>query len=1782
MEFLDGTRGAHVSISGISGVATKTSFALFLLHSIFRSGALGARAVNAKALVFSVKGEDLLFLDQPNVRLDDDLRSAYADLGLPAEPFASTGFWAPPIPDDQTGRPNVTGRTSGVEAFWWTIAEFCSRQLLPYVFADAEDERHQYTIVIHQVATRLRLDAIPYGENGAVRLDDDVVTTYEELVDVIVSRLTDDATRPEWAGPVTGVGAINAFIRRLRSSLRPLRPIIRADLTGTPRRQISTQDQQVTVVDLHNLHERAQRFVVGVVLAAETARKEDAGPGGLLFTMINELNKYAPREGTSPIKEVLLELLTPRPLRAALSLLGPLDRERSWDKTVGPSSRGWEDCVVRVVLAGASSGEISSGGEGDPAGSPEFHALPSVGPAVRQLADAFGRFDWVKVAAVLFDPTKDELEDCWRSFLSGPSADPVIFHFAGHGWPLGSSLYLPVRDSLPGSIASTAIDLNHWLEEAEHTEDAPSVLFLLDVCAAGLAANYQLFQGVREQERKAWVIAACASDERTYGARFTRAAAQAMELLRRGLWDISPAMPSVPLDTVAYQISQEMLRQDDGYGYMPNVTHSPMMAASVRTPPFFANPAYRPAASGRLMSRLNAALADIAAEFDAAFDLGHFLGKAAGIPPSDTGLSGCFFTGRTEELSSMRDWLESDGPVLIVTGQPGAGKSALIGVTVWLSHPGLLEVSTPVLSRVPSELRPRRRYPNLVAIHARQRTARQIVDSMCAQLGIAEEHDGGSDASDPLDRFLERAVGMAEPVIVVVDAIDEAHDSEALVNQVIARLVDRRRQNGRPAARVLAGIRPWWDQFGDLLLWADGAVIDLDRAEAVVTGGQAPGTGEISRYLSDVLALSAGYSRADDREQVARAVEAELASGRYEGGYLLVTLYAAYLSTSAPLDAAAAAAHIPADLSAMLDLQLTMLEADKPWVRVVLTALAAGFGDGMPLDLIHIATTAYLPADSVAEPTLEEVRAALESMAFYLRARESADGLRVYHFFHQSLTDNFRDDSPSSHLLSLLMSTVPEVEAPVGVVYAWDRAPLYMRSHAMDHAAATGTLGHVDRLLLDPSFVLAAEGKLNDLPQGMSRSARRVASALGKHWRLSPLDPPDVVNQSLQLELVRRGGAEFARCLETLLGDLVPVLSFRWATDHDPTAMTGCLDELDTQPTAVALAESSDTAIIVIGGADGSLQALDSPYDGGEFRYLLEDVHEGSVEHLIVVEVAGKPKAISYGTDRQAAVVDVETGMLEHRAAIPGKAVTAMAAAGELAPSMFVAGHADGKVSVIKLTQNGFRRIEVRGSGHRRPVSSLAVLEAPDESSQLLVLHAAPEDGDEDGGPRKSLGILDGEPVTIEDDGNGSVLIIDSDHDILYRLEAYDGNLRLAPGGGYRGFVRILETLGPQARGLVKADIHRIGQARLALTAHEDGYVRTWDLDLASSPGLPGTAAGLFTARHQERDVAIAFSARPAAVKVWDMGTGMERAFLGLARFTHVAVAASGDRLLALVSTIQDGLHLYDIIAGYDLSSLNPPVEVAALALTAQPDGALAAVGGADGEINIWRITADEHWHHLGSLAGHGLKITDLSFTSGSSFLMLLAAFADSLVLIWAMEDLTAPFRTLFADDQNRRILACGGDENAVNIVTRDETGRIEVWDAVKNKRTARIDDDPGESLVAALTSTGACPRLVTGDTKNAVIRTWDTSTGKETGHPVHLPADLQFITGHASGVIASCGRDVVASAWKDQEAKEPATAVAVRCSHVLAWFPGELLASDPAADSWDLQTIDDWTAGEP
>jgi DNA helicase HerA-like ATPase len=308
LEFVDGTRGAHVNISGISGVATKTTYATFLLHSLFNSGVLGVETHNTKALIFNVKGEDLLFLDHDNNSLEEADRERYARLGLPASAFASVAFFAPPRVGSATAAADVAARPQGVTSFFWTIEEFCRDELLRFLFADAEDDRQQYPVVIANVEARLARDAVPTGDGGVV-IDGVPVRTFGELIDVISSKVEDEEERHSWAGRSIGQGTVNAFVRRLHAARRHVERLIRADVAHPDQHRITTDASQVTVVDLHNLNDRAKRFVVGVTLRRTFDEKERSGTSRpLLFLVLDELNKYAPRDGSSPIKEILLDV----------------------------------------------------------------------------------------------------------------------------------------------------------------------------------------------------------------------------------------------------------------------------------------------------------------------------------------------------------------------------------------------------------------------------------------------------------------------------------------------------------------------------------------------------------------------------------------------------------------------------------------------------------------------------------------------------------------------------------------------------------------------------------------------------------------------------------------------------------------------------------------------------------------------------------------------------------------------------------------------------------------------------------------------------------------------------------------------------------------------------------------------------------------------------------------------------------------------------------------------------------------------------------------------------------------------------------------------------------------------------------------------------------------------------------------------------------------------------------------------------------------------------------
>src|ERR687884_471458 len=111
-DYLLGPEAGHFNITGMSGAPTKTSHALFTIASTFQT----VDDKKVAALMFNVKGADLLFLDKPvEVSAEDDPelaeryekagqrglpredREMYQSLGLEVQPFENLRIFAPLI-----------------------------------------------------------------------------------------------------------------------------------------------------------------------------------------------------------------------------------------------------------------------------------------------------------------------------------------------------------------------------------------------------------------------------------------------------------------------------------------------------------------------------------------------------------------------------------------------------------------------------------------------------------------------------------------------------------------------------------------------------------------------------------------------------------------------------------------------------------------------------------------------------------------------------------------------------------------------------------------------------------------------------------------------------------------------------------------------------------------------------------------------------------------------------------------------------------------------------------------------------------------------------------------------------------------------------------------------------------------------------------------------------------------------------------------------------------------------------------------------------------------------------------------------------------------------------------------------------------------------------------------------------------------------------------------------------------------------------------------------------
>ena len=336
LDFVDGSRGAHLNISGISGVATKTTYSLFFLYMLLETDdglrALGTHAANTRAVIFNVKGEDLLFIDRPNAKLSEDDRKRWALLGVDAPgAFTDVTLYSPRAAGS-TGHvvPDVRSRDhESVVAYGWTPWEFIRGGLLQFLFTEDDDRRTQIGFIEQQVRVQLLRHAHPLegDAGGAIVLRDSVdervpydfsrlasqdrdpvprdagtvVRDFGELVDALVRKLLVEED-DNWTAS-TQRGTVQAFVRRLFSTRRRVGHLISSGVEA-----IDLDRSRVSVVDISRLHQSAQRFVVGALLEEIWDSKQGSGREPLRFIVLDELNKYAPRGEFSPLKELLIDI----------------------------------------------------------------------------------------------------------------------------------------------------------------------------------------------------------------------------------------------------------------------------------------------------------------------------------------------------------------------------------------------------------------------------------------------------------------------------------------------------------------------------------------------------------------------------------------------------------------------------------------------------------------------------------------------------------------------------------------------------------------------------------------------------------------------------------------------------------------------------------------------------------------------------------------------------------------------------------------------------------------------------------------------------------------------------------------------------------------------------------------------------------------------------------------------------------------------------------------------------------------------------------------------------------------------------------------------------------------------------------------------------------------------------------------------------------------------------------------------------------------------------------
>ena len=300
-DFLLGPASAHLNISGISGLATKTSAVEFFLSCIYQT--FPAHKGSIAAICFNVKGPDLCFLDQP-AELSDADREMYRQLGIEPRPFDRVRYYAPFKADGVNlntlrSHPDLV---ETVQPLMWGL-----REVLDY----------------HEVLLNR----------------DDIDAKSDAFIDFLADRVVEKEFRDEWGNThrVQTFADLERFFRAILDGLEQGRgDMWRTHHVATMRKvrnrllNISTrckglvtddgtvsdlpfgkfEDRALYVMDVAGMDQLAQDLAFTRVVSKlrEHLERRDLGVDHVVV-FVDELNKYAPADGPDTyVRRMLLDI----------------------------------------------------------------------------------------------------------------------------------------------------------------------------------------------------------------------------------------------------------------------------------------------------------------------------------------------------------------------------------------------------------------------------------------------------------------------------------------------------------------------------------------------------------------------------------------------------------------------------------------------------------------------------------------------------------------------------------------------------------------------------------------------------------------------------------------------------------------------------------------------------------------------------------------------------------------------------------------------------------------------------------------------------------------------------------------------------------------------------------------------------------------------------------------------------------------------------------------------------------------------------------------------------------------------------------------------------------------------------------------------------------------------------------------------------------------------------------------------------------------------------------